>query len=40
VAKQRYLQFGCEGQGAKIKGDSLSVMAGRYAKGELAQAVV
>jgi fructose-bisphosphate aldolase, class II len=40
VAKQRYQQFGCEGQGAKIKGDSLSVMAARYAKGELAQQVV
>ena len=40
VAKQRYLQFGCEGQGAKIKGDSLSVMATRYTKGELAQQVV
>jgi fructose-bisphosphate aldolase class II len=39
VAKQRYLQFGCEGQGGKIKGDSLSVMAARYAKGELAQLV-
>jgi fructose-bisphosphate aldolase, class II len=39
VAKQRYMEFGCEGQGAKIKGDSLSVMAARYAKGELAQVV-
>ena len=39
VAKQRYLQFGCEGQGAKIKGDTLAVMATRYAKGELAQVV-
>ena len=40
IAKQRYLQFGCEGQGAKIRGDSLSVMAARYAKGELVQQVV
>jgi fructose-bisphosphate aldolase, class II len=40
VAKQRYLQFGCEGQGGKIKGDPLTVMAVRYAKGELAQQVV
>jgi fructose-bisphosphate aldolase, class II len=40
VAKQRYQQFGCEGQGSKIKGDTLSVMAARYAKGELAQQVV
>jgi fructose-bisphosphate aldolase, class II len=40
VAKQRYQQFGCEGQGSKIKGDTLTVMAARYAKGELAQQVV
>ena len=40
VAKQRYMQFGCEGQGSKIKGDTLTVMAARYAKGELAQQVV
>jgi fructose-bisphosphate aldolase class II len=40
VAKQRYLQFGCEGQGAKIKGDSLAVMGARLAIGELAQSVV
>jgi fructose-bisphosphate aldolase class II len=39
VAKQRYMEFGCEGQGAKIKGDNLSIMATRYAKGELAQVV-
>ena len=39
VCKQRYLEFGCEGQGAKIKGHTLSVMAQRYAKGELAQVV-
>ncbi len=39
VCKQRYLEFGCEGQGSKVKGDSLSVMASRYAKGELAQLV-
>ncbi|MBA4254861.1 MAG: fructose-1,6-bisphosphate aldolase, partial [Polaromonas sp.] len=39
VCKQRYLEFGCEGQGSKVKGDSLSVMAGRYANGELAQLV-
>jgi fructose-bisphosphate aldolase class II len=40
VAKQRYMEFGCEGQASKIKGDTLSVMAARYAKGELAQQVV
>ncbi|MBS3995885.1 MAG: fructose-1,6-bisphosphate aldolase, partial [Hydrogenophaga sp.] len=39
VCKARYLEFGCEGQGAKIKGHSLSVMATKYAQGELAQMV-
>jgi len=39
VCKQRYLEFGCEGQAGKIKGDSLTVMAAKYAKGELAQVV-
>jgi len=39
VCKQRYIQFGCEGQGAKIKGDTLQVVAAKYAKGELAQVV-
>jgi fructose-bisphosphate aldolase, class II len=39
ICKQRYLQFGCEGQGAKIKGEPLQVMAAKYAKGELAQVV-
>ncbi|WP_431099447.1 class II fructose-bisphosphate aldolase [Polaromonas aquatica] len=39
VCKQRYIQFGCEGQGAKIKGDNLQVVAAKYAKGELAQVV-
>src|SRR5438034_11165811 len=37
ICKQRYQQFGCEGQAAKIKAESLSVIATRYAKGELAQ---
>ena len=40
VCKQRYLEFGCEGQGSKIKGLPLSAMADQYAKGELAQRVV
>ncbi len=40
ICKQRYMEFGCEGQGAKIKGDTLMVVAARYARGELAQAVV
>jgi fructose-bisphosphate aldolase class II len=39
VCKQRYLEFGCEGQGAKIKGHSLQVVAQKYAQGELAQVV-
>ena len=39
ICKQRYLQFGCEGQAAKIKGHSLFVVAGQYARGELAQVV-
>jgi fructose-bisphosphate aldolase class II len=39
ICKQRYLEFGCEGQGSKVKGDNLSVVAARYAKGELAQLV-
>ncbi len=39
ICKQRYLEFRCEGQGSKIKGDSLQVVAARYAKGELAQLV-
>jgi fructose-bisphosphate aldolase, class II len=39
ICKQRYLEFGCEGQGPKIKGDTLQVVAAKYAKGELAQLV-
>jgi fructose-bisphosphate aldolase class II len=39
ICKQRYIEFGCEGQAASIRGDSLSVVAGRYARGELAQVV-
>ena len=39
VCRQRYLEFGCEGQGSRIKGQSLSLMAQRYARGELAQVV-
>ncbi len=39
ICKQRFLEFGCEGQGAKIKGDSLSVVAAKYSRGELAQLV-
>ncbi len=39
ICKQRYLQFGCEGQAAKIKPMGLSVVAGLYASGKLAQVV-
>ena len=39
ICKQRYLQFGCEGQAAKIKTHSLFEVAGKYARGELAQVV-
>ena len=39
VCKQRYLEFGCEGQGAKVKGVPLTTMAREYAQGELAQVV-
>jgi fructose-bisphosphate aldolase, class II len=39
VCKARYLEFGCEGQGGKIKGYSLEQMAKKYAAGELAQLV-
>jgi len=40
ICKQRYLEFGCEGQSGKIKAQSLAQVAQRYAKGELAQMVV
>ncbi|MGC4079248.1 MAG: fructose-bisphosphate aldolase class II [Rubrivivax sp.] len=39
VCKQRYLEFGCEGQGAKIKPVAMSEMAQKYASGALAQLV-
>ncbi|MEN9779479.1 MAG: class II fructose-bisphosphate aldolase [Burkholderiaceae bacterium] len=39
ICKQRYIEFGCEGQAGKIKARGLQVMAQRYAKGELAQVV-
>jgi len=39
ICKQRYLEFGCEGQGGKIKGANLQVMAAQYAAGALAQVV-
>ena len=39
LCKQRFLEFGCEGQAAGVKGHSLQVVAGRYADGLLAQVV-
>jgi fructose-bisphosphate aldolase class II len=39
ICKQRFQQFGCAGQGPKIKGITLAKMAEKYAKGELAQVV-
>jgi fructose-bisphosphate aldolase, class II len=39
VCKQRYLEFGCEGQAGKIKPLSLDDVAALYARGALAQTV-
>ena len=39
VCKQRYLEFGCEGQAPKIQAIPLEAMARRYAAGELRQLV-
>lgn len=39
ICKQRYLEFGCEGQAGKIKAVPLAEMAQRYASGALAQVV-
>jgi fructose-bisphosphate aldolase, class II len=40
ICKQRYIEFGCEGQGSRIQGISMADMAARYATGALAQTVV
>lgn len=40
ICQQRYLEFGCEGQAARIAPQALSTVAQRYAKGELAPTVV
>jgi len=40
ICKERYLQFGCEGQAGKIKPMPLVAMAQKYKRGELAQTVV
>ncbi|HEY9192877.1 MAG TPA: class II fructose-bisphosphate aldolase [Methyloversatilis sp.] len=39
ICKQRYLEFGCEGQAGKIKAIPLAQMAQDYASGKLAQLV-
>ena len=39
ICKQRYMEFGCEGQAAKIKPRTLVDIAVAYARGELAQKV-
>ncbi|NUP84223.1 MAG: fructose-bisphosphate aldolase class II [Burkholderiaceae bacterium] len=39
VCRQRYLEFGCEGQASRIQGMPLAAMAQRYATGGLAQVV-
>jgi fructose-bisphosphate aldolase class II len=39
ICKQRYQQFGCEGQAGKIKAVALDEVARRYASGQLAQVV-
>ena len=39
ICKQRYLEFGCEGQAPKIKPQTLGEVAQRYASGALAQTV-
>jgi fructose-bisphosphate aldolase class II len=39
ICKQRYQQFGCEGQAAKINVVPLTGMAHRYQTGELSQHV-
>ena len=39
VAKQRYMEFGCEGQAGKIKAISMVDIAAAYASGKLAQIV-
>ena len=40
ICRQRYVEFGCEGQAPKIKPLSLDQVAARYASGALSQTVV
>ncbi|MFP5406995.1 MAG: fructose-1,6-bisphosphate aldolase, partial [Gammaproteobacteria bacterium] len=39
ICLARFTEFGCEGQGGRIKPVPLSVMIERYRQGELAQVV-
>jgi len=39
ICLQRYVEFGCSGQGSKIKAVPMAVVAQRYANGELSQLV-
>ena len=39
ICKERYVQFGCEGQGARIQAVPLENMAHKYRTGELSQHV-
>ena len=39
ICRQRYVEFGCEGQAGKISAQSLAHIAKRYAEGSLAQMV-
>jgi fructose-bisphosphate aldolase class II len=39
ICKARYQEFGCAGQGSKIRPVDLSVMAGHYAEGALSQRI-
>jgi fructose-bisphosphate aldolase class II len=39
ICKQRYIEFGCEGQSAKIKNTPLPMMAAKYQQGMLEQVV-
>ena len=39
ICKERYIQFGCEGQGGKIKPVPLQTVAHKYQTGELSQHV-
>jgi len=39
VCRQRYVEFGCEGQAGRIRAETLQVYAARYRSGALAQVV-